>query len=198
MYKLVVILFFIFISCHYSTKMNDKELTNKNKIEKNYNKIDTIWISQKDTIFDGITEKDMLNFNDDLKIKPTKRITLGEIDSVSEGFVFKNDSIVIYQPINDVEIFEKDTIRKVYINGKLLTIKRVIFKDINESKEFYPHYFNHILMDYYYFNRLYYIKSRYVWIDQPMVWCGKNHWRFALVINPKNNEVKEVFINFDN
>jgi len=46
--------------------------------------------------------------------------------------------------------------------------------------------------------RSYIIKSRYVWIEQPMVWCGKNHWSFALVINPKNNEVKEVFINFDN
>jgi len=189
MYKLVVILFFIFIGCHYSTKMNDKETTNK---------IDTIWISQKDTIFDGVTEKDILNFNDDLKIKPTKRITLGEIDYVSQGFVFKNDSVVIYQPIMDWEIFEKDSIRKVYINGKPLTIKRVIFKDINDSIEFYPHDFNHILMDYYYYDKLYYIKSRYVLINQPMAWCGKNHWRFALVINPKNNVVKEVFINFDN
>ena len=195
MIRLLIILFFLFISCNTVTQkhIEKKKKSNKSSI---YNidtlqvpKIDTLYLSRIDTLFDDVRYPDIYTISDEYKIMPTKKILLGEINYYSEGFIYKKDTIIIQQLIQAVEgIYEKDNYRKVFINSKSANVKRIFIKDADVFN-----YFNNILLDYYYLHKLYYRNSIYILKQQPMAWCGNNKSEFVLVINPKNNEVLEFF-----
>lgn len=207
MFKLILISFFLFISCNTITQKHNKK---KNKPEKRtiYNidtlqapKIDTLYLSMTDTLFDNLRYPDIYTISDEYKITPTKKIVLGDINYYSEGFIYKKDTIIIQQLIKvNKGIYKKDSFRKIFINGKLAHIKRILIKNAkifnNRNAKKY-NFFNNILLDYYYFQKLYYRKSNYILIEQPMGWCGSNKNEFVLVINPKDNEVLEFFTEYD-
>jgi hypothetical protein len=203
MLRLIIIFFILFASCNSTPeRQNNKNTTKKNpnKYSKDYKipscevdttlayKIDTIFVSKKETIIDDITYLDICNMDDKYKIKP-KKIVLGEIDHITEGFIWKNDTIIIRQPYADESFYIVNPIRKVYINGKEAKITRVIVKDIDVFL-----FFNNILLDYYYLDELYYKDSKYILREQPMRYTGKNKQKFVLVIVPEDNKVFELFI----
>ena len=199
MLRFIIISFFLFISCntvtqnHYNKKKKSEKRTIYNIDTLQVPKIDTLYLSRLDTLFDDMRYQDFYTLEDEYKIKPTKKIVLGEINYYSEGFIYKKDTIIIQQLIQAVDgIYKKDSYRKIFINGKLAHIKRIFIKD---AKVF--NVFNDILLDYYYFQKLYYRKSKYILIQQPMSWCGGNKSEFVLVINPKANEVLEFFTEYD-
>lgn len=199
MIRLVIISFFLFISCNTVTqKHNEKKNTSNKRTTYNIDtlqvpKIDTLYLSRLDTLFDDMRYQDFYTLGDEYKIKPTKKIVLGEINYYSEGFIYKKDTIIIQQLIKVNEgIYKKDSYRKIFINGKLAHIKRILIKDAKVYNVF-----NDILLDLYYFNKLYYRKSKFIFIKQPMSWCGSNQSEFVLVINPKDNEVLEFFTEYD-
>jgi len=203
MLRLIIIFFILFASCNSTPGwQNNKNTTEKNpnkpskgdtiptyKIDTTFTyKIDTIFVSKKETIIDDITYLDICNMDDKYKIKP-KKIVLGEIDHITEGFIWKNDTILIKQFIKSKWLGINIKDRKILINGKEAKITRVIVKDIDVFL-----FFNNILLDYYYLDELYYKDSKYILREQPMRYTGKNKQKFVLVIVPEDNKVFELFI----
>jgi len=201
MLRLIIISLLLLTSCNTITqKQNKKEELIKDKthvykvdtIFISKYKIDTVFISKIDTVFDHFTYSMIKNIDPKYKIVP-KKIVLGEIDHINEGFIWKKDSVIIRQPYRDGAVYSKDSIRRVFVNSEEMKITRIMVKDLDLFE-----YFNNILLDYYYLDKLYFINSKYVLIQQPMAWCGNNGQYFVLVIDPKKKQVFEFFVDYNN